>query len=139
MISRLELEGKWNQIKGRVLEHWGELTDDDLQEAQGDIDQLTGIIQEKTGDTKKEVRSYLDEVVADAANYAQQAAETAHQYAERANEVFHDQYDQFSDTMKEGYAHAEGMVRKNPVESVAVAFGAGLIAGAVVGLVLKSK
>lgn len=139
MISRLELEGKWNQVKGRVLEHWGELTDDDLKETQGDLDELTGIIQEKTGESKKEIQSLLDEIVADSAGYATQATETARQYAEHANEAFHEHYDQVSDSLREGYAHAEGMVRKNPVESVAVAFGAGLIAGAVVGLVLKSK
>jgi uncharacterized protein YjbJ (UPF0337 family) len=139
MISRLELEGKWNQVKGRVMEHWGELTNDDLQAARGDLDQLVGIIQDKTGDSKNDIQGFLDEVVADAANYAQQAAETAHHYAERANEVFHDEYEQISDSVKQGYAHAEGIVRRNPVESVAVAFGAGLIAGAVVGLILKSK
>lgn len=139
MISRLELEGKWNQVKGRVLEHWGELTDNDLQAAQGDLDQLTGIIQEKTGESKKEIKNYLDEIVADAANYATQAAHAAKEYAEHANEAFHEHYDQVASSMREGYAHAEGMVRRNPVESVAVAFGAGLIAGAVVGLVLKSK
>jgi len=139
MFNRLELEGKWNQVKGRVMEHWGELTDDDLQSARGDLDELTGIIQEKTGESKQEIEGYLDEIIADAANYAQQAAQAAHHYADRANEVFHDEYEQISGTVKEGYAHAEGMVRKNPVESVAVAFGAGLIAGAVVGLVLKSK
>lgn len=139
MISRLELEGKWNQVKGRVLEHWGELTDNDLKETRGDLDELTGIIQEKTGESKKEIQSFLDEIVADTAGYANQAAATARQYAEHANEAFHENYDQVSDSLREGYAHAEGMVRKNPVESVAVAFGAGLIAGAVVGLVLKSK
>lgn len=139
MITRLELEGKWNQVKGQVLEHWGELTNDDLQEAEGDLDQLTGIIQEKTGATKKEIKSYLDDCVAEAANYAEQAAETAHEYAERANEAIHEQYEQVSESVREGYAHAEGMVRKNPVESVAVVFGAGLIAGAVMGVMLKSK
>lgn len=139
MITRLELEGKWNQVKGRVLENWGELTDDDLKQAKGDIDQLTGIILEKTGATKKEIKDFLDEYIAEAANYAQQAAESAQEYAGRANEAIHEQYDQVSESMREGYAHAEGMVRKNPVESVAVAFGAGLIAGAVVGVMLKSR
>jgi uncharacterized protein YjbJ (UPF0337 family) len=139
MISRTELEGKWNQVKGRVLEQWSELTDDELQQARGNYEQLTGLIQEKTGESKKNISNFLDEVISDSANVAQKAGETAQHYAERAKEVFYDQYGHVSESMREGYAQAEGMVRRNPVESVAVAFGAGLVAGAIVGLILKSK
>ena len=43
--------GKWDQIKGRAKKAWGELTDDDFKKAEGSMDKLYGVIQEKFGDT----------------------------------------------------------------------------------------
>lgn len=38
---------KWKQLRGKVKEQWGELTDDDLDKVDGQFDQLVGVIQEK--------------------------------------------------------------------------------------------
>ena len=43
------LEGKWNQFKGEVKERWGELTDDELDQIDGQRDQVVGLLQEKYG------------------------------------------------------------------------------------------
>lgn len=43
------LKGKWNQLKGSVKEQWGKLTDDDITRAEGNRDQLVGVIQERYG------------------------------------------------------------------------------------------
>jgi uncharacterized protein YjbJ (UPF0337 family) len=43
------LAGDWKQIKGKVREQWGKLTDDDLDVAEGRRDQLVGKIQEHYG------------------------------------------------------------------------------------------
>jgi len=43
------IEGNWKQLKGKVLEHWGKLTDDDLDRIAGKRDQLAGKIQEAYG------------------------------------------------------------------------------------------
>ncbi|MCB1587375.1 MAG: CsbD family protein [Xanthomonadales bacterium] len=43
------IKGKWKQIRGRVKEQWGELTDDDLDVAEGHRDYLVGKIQERYG------------------------------------------------------------------------------------------
>ena len=40
--SRLKFEGKWDQMKGKVQEKWGDLTDDDLDRTQGQWDQVVG-------------------------------------------------------------------------------------------------
>lgn len=53
------IQGKWKQIKGRIKEHWGQLTDDDLQEAEGHSDYLVGKLQEKYGITKDEARAQV--------------------------------------------------------------------------------
>lgn len=43
------------------------------------------------------------------------------------------------DALQEGYQQAESMIRERPTESIAVAFGAGVVVGVVVGLLLTSK
>ena len=49
--ERLQFEGKWDQMRGRVKEAWGALSDDDLDRSQGKWDQLVGTIKEKTGES----------------------------------------------------------------------------------------
>jgi uncharacterized protein YjbJ (UPF0337 family) len=44
-----QLQGNWNQVKGRVREKWGLLTNDDLEHIAGHKDRLIGKIQEKYG------------------------------------------------------------------------------------------
>lgn len=57
-----QTEGLWNQISGRVKEAWGALSDDDLSRFEGRKDQLVGHIQEKTGESRSEIRKKLDEL-----------------------------------------------------------------------------
>jgi uncharacterized protein YjbJ (UPF0337 family) len=44
-----QLEGKWEQVKGKVKEQWGKLTDNDLTMIHGKRQQLIGKIQERYG------------------------------------------------------------------------------------------
>ena len=43
------LKGKWQEIKGRVKEKWGKLTDNDLGEIEGKGEKLLGLLQKKYG------------------------------------------------------------------------------------------
>ncbi|PZR89841.1 MAG: hypothetical protein DLM68_05505 [Hyphomicrobiales bacterium] len=43
------IEGNWKQLKGKVKEQWGHLTDDDLDKVAGKREQLEGKIQERYG------------------------------------------------------------------------------------------
>jgi uncharacterized protein YjbJ (UPF0337 family) len=54
------VEGNWKQFKGRVKEKWGDLTDDDLDKINGHRDQLEGVIQERYGIAKDQVRQDID-------------------------------------------------------------------------------
>jgi uncharacterized protein YjbJ (UPF0337 family) len=56
---RLRFEGKWDQMKGRVKETWGSLTDDDLDRTDGKWDQLVGAIKERTGESMEAIESRL--------------------------------------------------------------------------------
>lgn len=53
-------EGSWKQLKGKVKQQYGELTDDDLKVAEGNKDELIGKIQEKTGEAKDKIKSFID-------------------------------------------------------------------------------
>lgn len=61
--TRLQVEGKWDEFKGRVRGAWGELTDDDVDRADGDIDRLIGIIKQRTGESLENIHTRLDELV----------------------------------------------------------------------------
>jgi len=54
------LKGKWNQMKGNVRKQWGKLTDDDVEQVQGDAEILQGRIQERYGRTKEEAQREVD-------------------------------------------------------------------------------
>ncbi len=61
-MNQDQVSGKWEQLKGRAKIAWGELTDDDFKRAEGSVEKLYGIIQEKIGDTKEAIRARLDGV-----------------------------------------------------------------------------
>ena len=63
-MNRDQIEGKWTEIKGKLRESYGDLTDDDLESAKGDRDQMEGVLQQKLGKSKEEVRDTVDKILA---------------------------------------------------------------------------
>ena len=55
------IEGNWAQVKGKIKEQWGKLTDDDLDVIAGKKDQLLGKIQERQGITRNEAEKQLSD------------------------------------------------------------------------------
>jgi len=55
------IEGNWKQVKGKVKEQWGKLTDDDLDVIAGKRDQLLGRIQERHGMAKDEAEKQVND------------------------------------------------------------------------------
>ena len=58
-MTKLEIKGSWNEIKGKLKQKYAELTDDDLTFAEGKEDELLGRLQKKLGRTKEEVRAEI--------------------------------------------------------------------------------
>jgi len=138
-INAQALQGQWNQMKGQVKERWGQLTDDDLQIHGGNIDQLVGRIQQRTGETREVIERYLTDLTARGSSAVAQATEAVSHYAQQAGDRLRDRYGDLSDQARERFDHAQDMVRHNPGQSVAAAFGIGLVAGLIVGLALRSR
>jgi uncharacterized protein YjbJ (UPF0337 family) len=139
MINAQTLQGNWNEVKGALKEQWGALTSDDLRSFNGNVDQLVGLIQRKTGESREAVQKFLEEATAEGSSFVAAAAQSARDYANRAAESVSDTYENITDQVRGGYSDAEGMVRSRPGQSVAVAFGVGMIAGLLVGLTLRSR
>lgn len=60
-----KLKGNWNQLKGKAKQKWADLTDDDLQYAEGKSDELIGKIQEKTGEVKENITKFFEDLFSD--------------------------------------------------------------------------
>ncbi len=63
MATRTIIEGKWDEAKGRIRERWGDLTDDELEQARGNWEQLVGTIRQKTGESMNPVEDTLNDVL----------------------------------------------------------------------------
>ncbi len=61
-MSELTWKGRWNELKGKVKQQYGELTDDDLTYAEGKEDELLGRLQKQTGKSKDEVEDWLNKM-----------------------------------------------------------------------------
>ncbi|HTF30698.1 MAG TPA: CsbD family protein [Flavitalea sp.] len=58
-MDKLELKGTWNEMKGKLKQKYGQLTDDDLAYAEGKEDEMYGRLQQKLGKTKDEIKREL--------------------------------------------------------------------------------
>ena len=60
-MTKLEIKGNWNQIKGKLKQKYGQLTDDDLTLAAGKEEELLGRLQQRLGKNKDEIRREIEE------------------------------------------------------------------------------
>ena len=60
MPNSEEIEGNWNELKGKLKQKFADLTDDDLMHDEGKEDEMWGKLQQKLGKTQKEIKSLFD-------------------------------------------------------------------------------
>lgn len=58
-MDKLAWQGRWNEIKGKVKQAYGDLTDDDLTYVEGKDDELLGKLQQKTGKGRDELVDWI--------------------------------------------------------------------------------
>jgi uncharacterized protein YjbJ (UPF0337 family) len=138
-INAQELQGQWNKLRGQVKEHWGQLTDDDLQIQGGNVDQLVGRIQQRTGETRESIEKFLTDLTGRGASSVAQATEAVSNFAQQAGDRLRDRYGDIADQARDRFDQTQDLVRHNPGQSVAAAFGIGVVAGLIVGLALRSR
>ncbi len=135
MVNQQTLTGHWNEVRGKLKEKWGQLSDDDLRSFSGSIDQLVGRIQEKTGATRDAIRDFLDEVSEECGAALETAREKIQETAEDASDTGREAYA----ASRRGYTGAERVIQTRPGQSLAVAFGLGVVAGAGLAVLLRSR
>ena len=59
-MNKLQFKGSWNEIKGKLKQSYGNLTDDDLVFTEGKDDELLGRLQKKLGKSKEEVKHMIE-------------------------------------------------------------------------------
>jgi uncharacterized protein YjbJ (UPF0337 family) len=55
-------KGNWNEMKGKIKQKWGDITDDDLTYAEGKEDEMWGKLQQKVGKSKDEIKREVDKM-----------------------------------------------------------------------------
>lgn len=61
-MNDLKFKGNWNEIKGKLKERFGVLTDNDLAYKEGQEEQLLGNLQQKLGKSKDEIKKIIREL-----------------------------------------------------------------------------
>jgi uncharacterized protein YjbJ (UPF0337 family) len=54
------IEGKWHQLKGSAKAQWGKLTDDELDQVNGNAEKLVGLVQERYGYARQRAQQEVD-------------------------------------------------------------------------------
>jgi uncharacterized protein YjbJ (UPF0337 family) len=58
------LKGKWHQLKGSAKAQWGKLTNDELDQVEGNAERLIGLIQERYGYQKQKAETEVNDFIA---------------------------------------------------------------------------
>ena len=61
-MEKLQIKGAWNEVKGKLKQKYGQLTDDDLMFAEGKEDELYGRLQQRLGKTKDELKKEIEAI-----------------------------------------------------------------------------
>jgi uncharacterized protein YjbJ (UPF0337 family) len=61
-MTKLQMKGSWNELKGKLKQQFGNLTDDDLKFAEGKEDELLGRLQKKLGKSREDLRAMIEKM-----------------------------------------------------------------------------
>lgn len=59
-MNEHDMKGNWNQLKGKIKQQWGKLTDDELDQAEGKREVLVGKIQERYNISEEEAEKQVN-------------------------------------------------------------------------------
>jgi uncharacterized protein YjbJ (UPF0337 family) len=59
-MNRDTLKGQWTQLKGQLRKQWGKLTDDEVDQIQGNAEILMGKLQERYGYSREQAEQEIE-------------------------------------------------------------------------------
>lgn len=132
-INEQTLKGNWNEMRGKIREKWSQLTDNDLGEFQGNVDQLVGRIQQRTGVARASIEEFLGDISANASTMMGRMGQAVQEIPESVQHAAgHVQH-----AVSDAAVSAEDYVRNHPGQAVAIAFGVGVVAGLGVAICMQ--
>ena len=139
MITKEEVQGTWNQLAGAVKSKYAQISGDDLAGLNGNVQQLAGLIQKKTGKAREEIDEFLKSVSQSTSTTAGRISDVASDMATKASETLREGYDYARDASRDGIKAATETVQHRPVESLLLAMGIGVVAGLIIGTSICGK
>jgi len=134
MITKPDLHEDWNQLVGAVKGRYAQITNSDLASLKGDVQQLSKLIQRKTGQARHEVDAFLRSMSESANNTYDRFVDAAGDLNERAAESARDGYDYVRSTSRKGMETANDAVQTHPTQSLLIALGVGVATGLFLGI-----
>ena len=139
MATKEEAQGTWNQLAGAVKSKYSQITGDDLAGVNGNIQQLAGVIQRKTGKAREEIDEYLKSLTDSTSTTVSRISEAASDMASKASETLRDGYDYAKGASRDGFKAATETVQHRPGEALLVAMGVGVVLGLILGTSMCSR
>ncbi len=130
MATKQEAAGQWKTLVGAVKEKYGQITDQELTQVEGNVDKLIGLVQRKSGQTREQIEAFVHECGESCESMMGKVSD----YASAAGDTLRDSYDTVAKQTKAGYNASVKTVARHPLESVGTAFGIGLVAGLLIGI-----
>ncbi len=129
MEAKEAIQSTWNEFAGAVQKKYGQITGDDLSGVKGNVQQLAGVIQRKTGQTREEIDTFLKSISSKSLDAVGTVSQKANEYLDKASEGIREGYEYAVDATQDTYENAKESVRTRPAEAVAIAFGVGVALG----------
>ena len=127
------VEGNWKQMRGRVKERWGKLTDDDLTAIAGRRDQLEGMIQERYGYAREKARREIEDWYRSMESNLSEQIESLRagiqSLASTVDRIAREQMPHARAKAIGAVNEAEEAVKRNPLSALGIALGLGFLIG----------
>lgn len=131
MMNQQVLEGSWKELKGMLRERWGQLRDDELDAAAGNVERLMGLIQRKTGESRESIDQFLSQAGSECQSLWHRTEKMMKDYSESTMDGAEDLGQEAMKRLHAGYVQSERFVRQYPLETLVVCLGVGVVAGVV--------
>lgn len=139
MALEHKVKGDWNQVVGTVKSKYGQITDDELTEAEGNFQKLVGLIQRKSGKGLEQVEAFVHDLFEKAGFVSSNLADQTQQYVQSAGQAVQQGYEYVADHARAGYDQTTRAISNRPAESVFAALAVGLVAGIAIGISISES
>lgn len=138
-MNQHSLWDNWSDIKASLRHKWDAITNEDLDSFNGNIQQLVEAIQRKTGEAREGIEQYLEQLSQSGADAFSQANASVRAGAQQAVDSIQQSSKRAASAIHKGYDDVEHVVKRRPGASLGVCFGAGVLAGMLVTILMRRR